>query len=208
MAKADDWATIHAERKALVADLEPLTDAQWATPSLAGEWSVRDVLAHMLATAKMTPPKFFAALAGSGFSFSKFTAKGVANNRGQRPADTLDGYRSELSATTHPPGPLEAMIGEAVVHSTDIRRPLGISHTFPPDTLAGVADFYKGSNLLIGGKKRVAGLTLRASDTGWSSGSGPEVSGPMLSLVMAIAGRRAVLDDLSGDGLATLKARG
>lgn len=41
----------------------------------------------------------------------------------------------------------------------------------------------------------------------WSSGTGPEVSGPMLSLVMVIAGRRPALGELSGPGLATLKQR-
>jgi hypothetical protein len=70
-----------------------------------------------------------------------------------------------------------------------------------------VADFYKGSNLLIGSKNRIAGLTLRATDTDWSHGSGPEVSGPILSLVMAMTGRKQADDDLSGDGVATLRSR-
>jgi len=33
------------------------------------------------------------------------------------------------------------------------------------------------------------------------------VSGPALSLVLAITGRSAALADLSGDGLATLRSR-
>jgi len=37
--------------------------------------------------------------------------------------------------------------------------------------------------------------------------TGPVVSGPMLSLVLAIAGRPAGLDDLSGDGVIVFKAR-
>jgi hypothetical protein len=69
------------------------------------------------------------------------------------------------------------------------------------------ADFYKGSNLLIGSKRRIEGLTLRATDTTWSHGTGPEVSGPILSLVMAMTGRKQPLDDLTGDGLATLRSR-
>ena len=60
------WPTIHAERKALAADLESLSDQQWNTPSLCEGWTVRDVLAHMTSAAVMTPPKFFAKLAGSG----------------------------------------------------------------------------------------------------------------------------------------------
>jgi hypothetical protein len=33
------------------------------------------------------------------------------------------------------------------------------------------------------------------------------VRGPLLSLVLAMTGRRDALDDLSGDGLETLRAR-
>jgi hypothetical protein len=38
--------------------------------------------------------------------------------------------------------------------------------------------------------------------------TGPEVSGPILSLVMAMTGRTAVLADLTGDGVATLRSGG
>ena len=70
-----------------------------------------------------------------------------------------------------------------------------------------VADFYKGSNLLIGSKNRIAGLALRATDAEWTTGTGPEVSGPILSLVMAMTGRKVADDDLTGDGVATLRSR-
>ena len=70
-----------------------------------------------------------------------------------------------------------------------------------------VADFYKGSNLLIGSKNRIAGLTLRATDADWSHGTGPEVSGPIVSLVLAMTGRQAADGDLTGDGVATLRSR-
>jgi hypothetical protein len=32
---SDDWSLLHAERAALAAELENLTDAQWATPRCA-----------------------------------------------------------------------------------------------------------------------------------------------------------------------------
>ena len=70
-----------------------------------------------------------------------------------------------------------------------------------------MADFYQGSNLLIGSKRRIAGLTLRATDAEWSHGTGPEVSGPILSLVMAMTGRKVAADDLTGEGVATLRSR-
>jgi hypothetical protein len=83
-----------------------------------------------------------------------------------------------------------------------------MSREYPEEALTRVADFFKGSNLLIGAKRRIAGLTLRATDTGWTTGSGPEVTGPHLSLVLAMTGRSAALADLSGEGLATLRSRG
>src|SRR5207244_9597505 len=78
MAKADVWPTIHTERKALAGDLEALTDEQWGTPSLCGEWTVRDALAHMTATAKISPPQFFTKIITSGFSLKNVQAKDIA----------------------------------------------------------------------------------------------------------------------------------
>ena len=203
----DIWPVIHSERKSLADDLTPLTGEQWGTASLCPGWTVRDVLAHMTSAASLTPPAFFGTLIGSGFSFEKLQAKGIAGHRGSSPADTLAGFGKVETSVKHPPGPGNTWLGEVVVHSTDIRRPLGIEHQFPTAALVQVADFYKGSNALIHSKNRIAGLTLRATDADWSTGTGPEVSGPMLSLVMAMTGRKAALDDLSGDGVATLSSR-
>ncbi len=75
------------------------------------------------------------------------------------------------------------------------------------DAVVQVADFFKGSNLIIGTKNRIAGLALAATATEWSHGSGPTVSGPMLSLLMAMTGRRVGDDELTGEGIATLRAR-
>ena len=207
MATADVWPTIHAERKALAADLEGITDEQWATPSMCSGWTVRDVLAHMTSAAKITPPKFVGALIGSGFSFEKAQTKGIAAERGAAPAETLARFKEQVASSKHPPGPNDTWLGEIIVHSEDIRRPLGIAHEYPTDAAVQAANFYKGSNLIIGSKKRVAGIKLRATDADWSFGDGPEVSGPIVSLVLAMTGRKPALDGLSGDGVATLRSR-
>ena len=69
-----------------------------------------------------------------------------------------------MTSVKHPPGPADTWLGETIVHAEDIRRPLGIEHHYPADAVVGIADFFKGSNLLIGSKRRIAGLTLRATD--------------------------------------------
>jgi len=207
MASTDIWSAVHAERKALAADLRDLSGEAWDTPSLCRGWTVRDVLAHLTSAASLTPPAFFARLAGSGFNFDKVQEKGIAAHRGASAADTLAGFEAVVSSVKHPPGPTATWLGETIVHSEDIRRALGIQHKYPADAVVTVAEFYKGSNLLIGSKRRIAGLALRATDADWSHGTGPEVSGPILSLVMAMTGRKVADDDLAGDGVATLRSR-
>jgi len=161
----------------------------------------------MTATAKISPPQFFVKMIGSGFSLKRMQTKDIAVARGSSPADTLSRFKAEVSSTKHPPGPNETWLGEVVIHAEDIRRPLGITHDYPIDDVAAVATFYKGSNLIIGAKKRIAGLKLTATDVDWSTGDGPNVSGPILSLVMAMTGRKAALGDLSGPGVETLRSR-
>ncbi len=203
----DIWPVVDAERAALGSELEGLGDDGWATRSLCTDWTVRDVVAHMTATARITPASFFPKLIGSGFSLRRMQAKDIARERGDSPADALSRFRSIVSARTGPPGPKQTILGETIVHAEDIRRPLGIAHDYPMDALVEVADFYKGSNLILGTKRRIEGLGLNATDTKWSHGGGPLVSGRMLDLVMAMTGRRAPLDQLEGDGVEVLRTR-
>jgi uncharacterized protein (TIGR03083 family) len=205
---SDVWPAIHAERKALAADLDGLAANEWDTASLCEGWTVRDVVAHMTAATKLNGPKFFGRLVGSGFSFERVQNKGIAAERGSSPADTLARFKAQIDSTGRPPGPVETMLGETIVHPEDIRRALGIRHTYPTDTVVQVADFFKGSNLIIGTKKRIAGLTLRATDADWNHGDGPAVEGPILDLLLAMTGRTAALDSLSGEGVSTLRSRG
>jgi uncharacterized protein (TIGR03083 family) len=201
------WPTIHAERKALAEDLANLSAEQWKTPSLCADWNVHEVLAHQLSAAKMTPPKFFAKFASAGFNFNRFAAKEVAAESAGGPASTLAAFRAAQSRTSAPPGPKDTWLGEAFVHSEDIRRPLGIKREYPLPWVTRAIKFYSTSNAIIGGKTRVAGLTLKATDTDWSIGSGPLVEGPAIALLLAASGRKSALDELTGPGVETLRAR-
>src|SRR4051794_3397041 len=181
---ADDmWQAVHAERRALADDLTALDDVKWQTASLCTGWTVHDVLAHMTATAGMTPPKFVLKMASAGFSFPKFANREIAAVGAGGPAATLAAFRQVETSTSAPPGPKLTWMGETLVHSEDIRRALGIQHAYPIDWVTRVAEFYAGSNVLIGGKRRVQGLTLKATDVDWSHGSGPVVQGPAMSLL-------------------------
>jgi uncharacterized protein (TIGR03083 family) len=204
---SDIWATIAAERGALAGDLSDLTPAQWDTPSLCAGWTIRDIVAHLSATASLNPGSFLFNMAKAGFNFDKFANDQIAKHRGADPAATLAEFRGLQNSTSAPPGPKTSWLGEVVVHGADVRRPLGIPHTYALGAVRQVADFYKGSNMLIGSKNRVAGLALSATDHDWQHGEGEAVEGPLLSLLLAMTGRAAACDDLVGPGVPTLRSR-
>src|SRR5256885_13940144 len=139
----DVWPAIFAERKALAADLDGITAQQWDTTSMCTEWTVRDVLAHMAASTRLSSASFLPKLIGSGFSLTKMQRKDIARERGSSPDDTLRNFKSTMESKGRPPGPLNTMLGEVIVHSQDIRRPLGITHQYPTDVLVDVANFFK-----------------------------------------------------------------
>lgn len=203
----DVWPAIHVERQALLDDVAALSDEQWRTPSLCAGWTVKQVFGHVVATAQMTVPKFFLGMAGAGFNFTRFIEKNADAFSAPPPAQMIATLRGWQHRTNHPPGPNDTWLGEAIVHAEDIRRPLGIRRDYPVDAVTQVADSYKGSNLVIGARDRIAGVTLRATDTDWSHGSGPEAAGRAIDLLLAMTGRPVGLDGLSGDGVEVLRSR-
>jgi hypothetical protein len=93
------------------------------------------------------------------------------------------------------------------VHSEDIRKPLGLPHAPDPAGLAVVARFFATRDFSVNSKRQVKGLRLVATDAGFRAGRGPVVEGPLLSLVMVLAGRPAFLPDLHGEGVPELRRR-
>lgn len=204
---ADPWPIIHAERGDLARDLSGLSAAQWHAQSLCGLWTVRDVVAHLTATAKMTTTRFLRHLAASGLRYNAMTARDVLRETTDTTAEQLAEFRAHGRDTTHPPGSVDAMLGEIILHAEDIRRPLRIKHVYPRRAVMRIADFYSGSSRSLGSKRRIAGLRLRATDADWTHGSGVEVTGPILALALAMTGREAGLSELSGEGIDTLRSR-
>ncbi|GAB2933674.1 maleylpyruvate isomerase family mycothiol-dependent enzyme [Rhodococcus aerolatus] len=209
MAPTSPWPSIAYERLALAEDLADVHGSKWDHESLCAGWSNRVVLGHVVATAKLTPPKFAVGMATAFGKFSRFSDK-AARREGARHHSELLGELKDLAVSQDaPPGPVDAWLGEIIVHGTDIRLPLGMAHEYAVADVVRVADFYAGSNALTGARKRIDGLALRATDADWSHGTGSEeVVGPLILLVMAMTGRKGVvLDGLKGDGLDVLTSR-
>jgi uncharacterized protein (TIGR03083 family) len=207
MTTRDIWQYIGSERSALADTWESLTPEQWSAPSWCEGWRVQDVAGHLVASAEQTPANFIKEFASAGFKFNEFAERGAKRCAAAGPEELVRRMRARTSTRNHPPGPVSAMLGEVVVHGDDMRRPLGLSHHTPEGALAIVADSWKRTNILIGTKKRIEGLRLKATDATWSYGDGPEVGGPFQSLVLAMTGRKQALGDLSGDGVSVLTSR-
>jgi uncharacterized protein (TIGR03083 family) len=207
MKSEETWKYIHAERSQMVETLTSLSSEQWATPSLCAGWSVQETTGHILAAAEQTPVNFYKELISAGFKFDVFTDRAAKRLGAIGPDDLIQRLRSRTTTTNHPPAPVMAMLGEIIVHGEDIRRPLGLQHRAPEAALVAVADSYKKSNLLLGAKRRIAGLKLQATDSDWASGDGPQVSGPLISLILVMTGRPTADGDVTGEGVATLASR-
>jgi uncharacterized protein (TIGR03083 family) len=195
------------ERTDLLALLRDLTDEEWGAPSLCTQWSVRDVATHVVSYDELSVPTLVGTFLRGGIKVSGVNAVALNRYRNLDP----DGVTDLLARNLHPSG-LPAGFGggialtDGTIHHQDIRRALGRTRSIPAHRLCPVLDFAIGAPTLPA-KKNAKGLRLTATDVDWSSGDGPEVSGPGEALLMAIAGRAHSLTELTGPGLPSLQAR-
>jgi uncharacterized protein (TIGR03083 family) len=193
----------------LVERLAGLDDEQWNAPSLCALWRNRDVLAHVVAGAEgaFGVSAVFKGMLRHGFNYNRWVAVDGRTRGEQDPRDILlDLRKAAVNRNASSGARPFAALAHVLIHGQDICRPLAITRNLPENHLIPVADFVTTS-LIFRAKKRIAGVTLTASDMDWSHGQGPEVRGPAEALVMTMAGRRVALDDLSGEGMVALATR-
>ncbi|MBW0091999.1 maleylpyruvate isomerase family mycothiol-dependent enzyme [Pseudonocardia sp. KRD-184] len=201
------WALVHEERAALADDLAGLAPEQWPAPSLCGEWSVEEVVAHLTAAASVGRFRWIRSMVGARFDADLHNRRRLAEHRGATPDETLARFRAAVPSTTAPSGHTPAWLGEVVVHAQDVRRPLGLPRTPSVAAATEVARFFASRDFTVNSRTAVAGLRLEAVDGPFATGDGPLVRGTTLVLVMAMAGRTAYLDDLDGAGVNELRSR-
>ncbi|MCU1430645.1 MAG: hypothetical protein JWL83_4645 [Actinomycetia bacterium] len=204
---ADLMPMVHAERQSLADFLGTVSPEQWTTPTCCDMWNVQQMVGHLVAAGNITAGHFIPGFIGTGFNFNKFVDKDLQQYAKGTPDEVLTRFRTIITSTRKPPGPSYVALGEIVVHGEDIRRALGSRGDHSPEHLVTLADLYRKAGAPLGAKKRLAGLRLQATDVDWSTGEGPEVRGPAISLILAMVGRAGALDDCSGDGVETLRAR-
>jgi uncharacterized protein (TIGR03083 family) len=195
------------ERRDFAALLATLSPEDWDAPTLCDGWRVRDVVAHVISYEGLDARSLVTRLAKGRFLLGRVNAVGVAEMRERRPDELLARLNSHLEprGLTTGFGGRVALL-DALIHHQDIRRPLGKPREIPADRLRLALDFARFAPP-IGAFWRARGLRLTAIDLGWTAGKGPAVAGPGEALLMAIAGRRGVVHELSGPGQPTLAAR-
>jgi uncharacterized protein (TIGR03083 family) len=188
------------ERREFADLLAGLAPEQWDERSLCSRWRVRDVVAHTIGYDGLGTADLAALFVRGAFLVNRINAIRTDELAAHTPEDLVQMVRDHIR-----PRGLTAGIGgmialvDGTIHQQDIRRPLNMPRTIPPERLESVLNFALYVPL-IRGAWRARGVRLVASDLQWSHGFGPEVHGPGEALLMAMAGRCDALGQLDGPG--------
>jgi uncharacterized protein (TIGR03083 family) len=196
-----------AEREDLRDLLARLRPEQWSTPSLCAGWSIQDVVAHMLSYEELGARQLAERFLRGRLSVDRVNDIGLREYATRTPAELIELLDDHLD-----PAGLTAGMGGAIaltdgmIHQQDIRRPLGLARTIPPERLVPALRTALFAPTLLG-VVRVRDVRLVATDLDWTFGRGPEVHGTGEAILMTVAGRRDAVVDLSGPGQPRLAQR-
>ena len=206
----DVFPLIAAERLRLADALEALPPEVWASPSLCAGWTVHLVAAHLNAPWEASFPTVLVEVARArslSGGFDRVARKVAAT---LDPAACVAGLRANATSRFTPPGyGPEAPLTDVLVHGADMLQPSGRSVDSDPVARATALEFLaRGTAKGFVPKGRVDGLAFEASDLDVRGGPGPTVvRGPAMALCATLCGRRAFLDQLSGEGVDRLTGR-
>ncbi len=197
------------ERRSLVAVLEVLSAEQWGSPTLAAGWSVRHVVAHLVMPFRYSTPRFLVNMARARGNFDRMADRIARRDGALPPAELVAVLRANAANPWTPPGAgYEAPLTDLTMHSLDICRPLGIERVRPPrrasEVAAVVLNNLTSAQALKYFKLDLTGVAMQATDVGWRYGTGALVTGHSDDLILALGGRAAGLEGLSGPGLGLL----
>lgn len=203
----DLWPTIVEARRSLLSTFEQLDEDLWEIESLCRGWTVRQILAHLVLAARPPAWRYVAAVARARGDFDQANHSLAVADATRPTGRLLADYREVIVHRFSPPGwPPAAPLADIVLHSLDVRIPLGIATDAPVHRYEPVLDLLFrrfGRSFTSHGRP---GVRWVATDHDWTHGDGPEVRGAMADLALTAAGRGARVDHLDGDGLPLVTA--
>ena len=203
----DAMAMAHDERADMVDFLVSLRAEQWDQPSLCHGWRIRDVVAHVVSYEEQGWPDLMQRMVRAHFRPGRINEVGLEEYVGREPSELVEFLRLHLTprgATARFGGRVGLV--DCLVHHQDMRRPLDMQREIPAERLQCALPFAVTAPPLRGfwNARRVR---LIATDLDWAWGRGPEAKGPAEAVLMVLAGRRGVADELSGPGASILQER-
>lgn len=211
LAVDDPWAAIAAERLALADVCETLTPEQWETRSLCGEWTVKQVAIHVMIGPTVGMDEVLTVFLKARGNLERANRLFVERRSTMSTGLAIEMMREYADSRFTPPTmDWHAPLTDVMVHRLDITVPAGVSEDPTLDRPVGhwlpVLDFLTGPKARRGFvRKGRPDLTLIASDTDWTHGAGPAITGPAAALALTLSGRPALLDRLDGPGVPALR---
>jgi uncharacterized protein (TIGR03083 family) len=209
MDKAASWRTVDDQRLGLADLLDSLSPEEWSTPSLCVGWSVGDVAAHLSMAATTPLGEVLRHLVRARGSFDRMIHDSAVDRARSRSTATITAdLRGIVGSRRLAPGTFwRDPLLDVLVHGQDLGRPLGRAPSPPSEASRVAVDWAWQRRFPFFPERRLRGLRLVAEDVGWARGSGAEVRGPVLSLLLLSTGRPSGLSDVSGPGLEAARAR-
>lgn len=204
----DYFTVVAAERRAIADMLDGLSPQQWEIQSLCAGWRVRHVAAHLSTVLTHGMGRFLVAAIRAGGNLDRANRIVTAREATRPTPDIVSDLRANADSRFTPPTfGSEAPLTEVLLHGEDMRVPLGIADGRPAERWQGALGLLLSPKGRRGfAAKGVPALRYVATDTEWAHGSGDEVRGPAAALALTISGRPARLSELSGPGLAAVRA--
>ena len=195
MQTEEAWQAVADERVVLSALLADTDTEAWNRPSPCGDWTVKDVVAHLVVLAE----------AGNRFGFIARSA--LIDPRFHK---SIDKAARRLSAAAQPHElaarlgvarngrfllpffPAVAALGEVLVHRSDISDALGLPALAPDERVRAVLETQSKLWFVFGVSRSIRKYYFVATDADWSVGpvDGPVVAATGEQLLRIATGRR------------------
>jgi uncharacterized protein (TIGR03083 family) len=201
------WSAVRTVRLRIADMLDTLSPTEWDAASLCEGGRVRDVAGHLALVSTITTGQMIAAAPRARFNPNRINtllavrAGSVATSQIVQKLRDHAGDRTTARALD-----TRNSLFDAIVHSQDIAIPLGRTFPIPVDFTRQGLDRVWSMGWPFNARRRLAGRSLTATDADWSVGSGPEISGSALSLLLLLTGRTSTArSELVGAGLEGLQ---
>lgn len=202
----DVWAEVRRLRPLVADQIEGLGEDGWSRASWCDDWRVRDVLGHLVHLAEASHASMLKDVLSNGALPDRALSK-VARQLGDTPVPELaQRLRQSADGKFHVPGsPKEVALGDLLVHGCDALRAVGQRFDPPPADAAAVLDIYWKVGRIVFHASAHSGKRLVATDADWQRGSGQEITGEAMDLLLLMANRRQVIERLGGPGVQSLE---